>query len=84
MVPNLPFLGDLPATNTLPQSQRDALNQLTSSFDSLLHSELGQLRQSLGITIYEPDIETFAENVIADPAQYGFTNVTTSALAMAS
>ena len=80
MVPNLPLLGDLPLTNTLPQSQRDALNQLTSSFDSLLHSELSQLRQSLGITIYEPDIKSFAENVIANPAQYGFTNVTTSAL----
>jgi phospholipase/lecithinase/hemolysin len=80
MVPNLPLLGDIPATNTLPQSQRDALNQLTSSFDSLLHSELSQLRQSLGITIYEPDIKGFAENAIANPAQYGFTNVTTTAL----
>jgi phospholipase/lecithinase/hemolysin len=80
MVPNLPLLGDLPATNTLPQDQRDALNQLTSSFDSLLHSELGQLRQSLGITIYEPDINGFLQNALANPAQYGFTNVTTSAL----
>jgi phospholipase/lecithinase/hemolysin len=80
MVPNLPLLGDLPLTNTLPQSQRDGLNQLSVSFDSVLHSELSQLRQSLGITIYEPDIKTFAENAIANPAQYGFTNVTTSAL----
>jgi phospholipase/lecithinase/hemolysin len=79
MVPNLPLLGNLPATNTLPQSQRDGLNQLASSFDSLLHSELSQLRQSLGITIYELDIKTLAEDIIANPAQNGFTNVTTSA-----
>ena len=80
VVPNLPLLGDLPATNTLPQIQRDALNQLASSFDYLLHSELSQLRQSLGITIYEPDIKSFLENALANPAQYGFTNVSTSAL----
>jgi phospholipase/lecithinase/hemolysin len=80
MVPNLPRLGDLPATNTLPQGDRDALNQLTLAFDSLLHSELVQLRQSLGITIVEVDIKSLVQNVIANPAQYGFTNVTTSAL----
>jgi phospholipase/lecithinase/hemolysin len=80
MVPNLPMLGDLPGTNTLPQSDRDALDQLSSSFDSLLHSELGVLRQSLGITIFEPDINSFLQSAIANPAQYGFTDVTTSAL----
>ena len=80
MVPNLPLLGDLPATNMLPQVQRDGLNQLTLSFDSLLNTELGQLRQNLGITIYEPDINGFFQNVLANPAQYGFTNVTTDVL----
>ena len=80
MVPNLPLLGDLPATNTLPQSDRDALNQLSLSFDSSLHSELAQLRQSLGISIFEVDVNSLVQNVFANPAQYGFTNVTTSAL----
>lgn len=80
MVPNLPLLGDLPATNMLPQVQRDGLNQLTLAFDSLLNTELGQLRQSLGITIYEPDINGFFQNVLANPAPYGFTNVTTDVL----
>jgi phospholipase/lecithinase/hemolysin len=80
MVPNLPELGDLPGTNTLPQGQRDALNQLTLSFNSLLHSELDQLSQSLGITIYQPDVNGLFQNVLANPAQYGFTNVTTSAV----
>jgi phospholipase/lecithinase/hemolysin len=80
MVPNLPLLGDLPATNTLPQADRDGLNFLSLSFDSLLHSELTQLRQSLGITIFEVDINTLVQNMLANPAQYGFTNVTTSAI----
>ena len=80
MVPNLPLLGDLPATNMLPQAQRDGLNQLTLAFNSLLNTELGQLRQSLGITIYEPDINGFVQNVLANPAQYGFTDVTTDVL----
>jgi phospholipase/lecithinase/hemolysin len=80
MVPNLPMLGDLPSTNTLPQPDRDALNQLTLAFDSLLQSELGQLQQSLGITIVEVDVNSLFQNVLANPGPFGFTNVTTSAL----
>lgn len=76
MVPNLPLLGDIPATNTMPQSVRDGLNALSLGFDMLLHNELNTLQQSLGITIYQPNIEALFENVIANPAAYGFTNVT--------
>ena len=35
---------------------------------------------TLGITIYQPDINIFLQNALANPAQYGFTNVTASAL----
>jgi len=81
MVPNLPLLGDIPATNTMPQPVRDELNLLSSTFDSLLHKELNTLQQSLGITIYQPNIEALFQNVLANPAAYGFTNVFDSALA---
>jgi len=81
MVPNLPLLGDIPATNTMPQQVRDGLNLLSSTFDTLLQNELNTLQQSLGITIYQPNIEALFENVLANPAAYGFTNVTDSALA---
>jgi phospholipase/lecithinase/hemolysin len=81
MVPNLPLLGDLPSTNTLPQAERDALNFLTTTFDSMLQSQLNQLQRQLGVTIYQLDIKTLVENAIANPAAYGFTNVTHSALA---
>jgi phospholipase/lecithinase/hemolysin len=81
MVPNLPLLGNLPATNTLPQAQRDGLNLLSSTFDTVLHSELNQLQQSLGITILQPDVNSLVQNAMANRAAYGFTNVTHSALA---
>jgi phospholipase/lecithinase/hemolysin len=81
MVPNLPLLGNLPATNSLPQAQRDALNMLTTAFDTMLHSELTQLQQNLGITIYQLDVNTLVQNAMANPGTYGFTNVTDSALA---
>ncbi len=81
MVPNLPLLGDIPATNTMAQPVRDELNLLSSTFDTLLHNELNTLQQSLGITIYQPNIEGLFESVLANQAAYGFTNVTDSALA---
>ncbi len=80
MVPNLPLLGDIPATNSMPQSERDALNALSVGFDSLLQNELNTLQHSLGITIYQPNIEALFENVLANPSAYGFTNVTDSLL----
>jgi phospholipase/lecithinase/hemolysin len=80
IVPNLPLLGSLPATNTLPQAQRDALNMLTTIFDNELHSELNQLGKTLGVTIVQLDIEGLVQDATTDLPKYGFTNVTTSAL----
>jgi phospholipase/lecithinase/hemolysin len=81
LVPNLPLLGDLPATNTLPQANRDALNSLTLWFDSRLYSQLNQLQGELGITIHQVDIDSIFQNIIANPGAYGLTNVTDSAIA---
>jgi phospholipase/lecithinase/hemolysin len=79
LVPNLPMLGELPATNT--SSVSGALNYLTLTFDSMLHTQLDQLQQQLGITIHQVDINAVFENIIADPGAYGLTNVTDSAIA---
>ncbi len=81
LVPNHPLLGDLPATNTLPQANRDALNFLTLTFDSMLYSQLNQLQGKLGITIHQVDIDSVFQNIIANPGAYGLTNVTDSAIA---
>jgi phospholipase/lecithinase/hemolysin len=80
MVANLPLLGNLPATNTLPQAQRDALNFLSGTFDTLLNSELDTLQNSLHVKIYRLDVESLFADAIAHPAKYGFTNVTDSLL----
>jgi phospholipase/lecithinase/hemolysin len=81
LVPNLPLLGDLPATNTLPQANRDALNFLTLTFDSMLYSQLNQLQGKLGITMHQVDIDSVFQNIIANPGAYGLTYVTDSAIA---
>ena len=80
MVPNLPMLGELPATNT--SSVSGALNYLTLTFDSMLHTQLDQLQQQLGITIHQVDINSVFQNIIADPGAYGLTNVTDPAITL--
>ena len=40
----------IPGSAGLPQAQRDALNQLTLAYDSLLASTVDRLRSSLGVT----------------------------------
>jgi phospholipase/lecithinase/hemolysin len=80
LVQNLPELGKVPGSLSLPQAQRDALNALTLAYDSLLDARLAQLRASLGVTINEVDLEGLVKKFDANPGAYGFTNTTTSAL----
>jgi thermolabile hemolysin len=80
LVQNLPPLGNVPGSLSLPQGQRDALNALTLAYDALLDSRLAQLRSSLGISIKEVDLNSLVNTIDANPAAYGFTNTTTSAL----
>ena len=80
LVPNLPLLGELPATNTLPLAQRQGLDGLSLAFDGLLAARLTQLQSDLGVTIHQFDDQTIFANILASPGSYGFTNVTTSAL----
>ena len=80
LVPNLPLLGELPATNTLPTAERLGLDGLSLAFDGLLAARLTQLQSDLGVTIHQFDDQTIFANILASPAAYGFTNVTTSAL----
>ena len=77
LVPNLPLLGELPATSSTPYS--GPLNYLTLQFDSLLHTQLNLLQEQLGVTIYQVDVNSVFENIMADPAAYGLTNVTSPA-----
>ena len=80
-MPNLPLLGELPATNVLPDPVRQGLDLLTLAFDSVLHDELNQLQSSLGVTIFQLDVNGVFEQILANPGAFGLTNVTNSALA---
>ncbi|WP_165228924.1 SGNH/GDSL hydrolase family protein [Aquisphaera insulae] len=80
IVPNLPLLGELPVTNTLPDAVRQALDGLTMAFNAMLAQELTKLDATLGITIHQLDIATVFQEMLADPSKYGLTNVTDSAL----
>jgi phospholipase/lecithinase/hemolysin len=77
IVPNLPPLGALPITNTLPPAEIQGLNLLTQAFNSILQGEAIQLEQTLGIQIQVLDVYGLTESVLSDPSKYGFTNTTT-------
>jgi len=81
MVLNLPPLG------TIPQSIADpnpvvapTLNALSAAHNALLAQQLNALDAALPITIYQPDVFGLYGRIQADPATYGFTNITTGAL----
>jgi phospholipase/lecithinase/hemolysin len=80
LVPNLPLLGDLPLTNSMSSAVRQSLDQWSVGFNMLLKGEATQLQQSLGVQIHVLDIQSLVQNAMANPAQYGFTNVTGSAI----
>jgi phospholipase/lecithinase/hemolysin len=80
LVPNLPMLDQVPLALTLPAAQQAGLHSLSLAFNSRLKSDLTQLQSSLGVTIYQVDVASLFNNIQANPAHYGFTNVTNSAL----
>jgi len=78
LVPNLHPLGHLPGYRG--GDREDSLNALTGEFNDLIATELDSLSQSSGSTIYEVDFFGLVQEAIADPAQFGLTNVTGQAL----
>jgi phospholipase/lecithinase/hemolysin len=80
LVPNLPDLGDIPGSLPLPPEARAALNALSAEYNEGLLFELGMLELVLGVEIDLLDVAGVYRAVRADPAAYGFTNVTTAAL----
>jgi phospholipase/lecithinase/hemolysin len=81
LVPNLPPLGDTPFGRTLSPEARQGLNALVNGFNTLLDHELGQLQNDLsGVHIHRLDVFGLLQKVLANPSDFGFTNVTHSAL----
>ena len=79
VVPNLPPLGNTPRYNA-NLSTRDAYNALTANFNAQLASAMTTLDAQLPVKIYQLNVaDTFAA-LLADPSQFGLTNVTQPAL----
>ena len=53
---------------------------ITFGFNQTLQAEAASLQKSLGVQIHIADVQTLFQNVLANPASFGFTNVTTGAI----
>jgi outer membrane lipase/esterase len=81
LVVNMPELGNTPFGSTLPSSQQQALNALSSGFNSALGFALTEVQPSNpGVIIHSVDAATLLNQVQANPSAYGLTNATDSAL----
>ncbi|MBS0262384.1 MAG: SGNH/GDSL hydrolase family protein [Planctomycetes bacterium] len=81
MVPNLVPLGDLPVAMNDPNPLvRPALNTLSAEHNLLLKQQLDALSAAYPITIYQPDMHSLYLDIEANPAAFGFTNITSGAL----
>lgn len=82
LVADLPDLGKLPAATGLDNPQvADSLTNFTEQHNSLLDATLNELDNSLNkINLVPLDVSGLFENVLANPEDFGFTNVSESYL----
>lgn len=79
LVVNLPSLGGTPFADLLDQqidpSISNQLNDLTAEHNLLLEQKLDQLRGLPDVNITTFDVNSLLAEVVANPDQFGFTNV---------
>lgn len=81
LLPNLPDLGDTPELlSTGNPAAILGFSQLSAGFNFSLYSQIPFLETSLGINIVELDIWSIGKELKNNPAAFGFTNTTQSAL----
>ena len=80
LIPNLPLLGEIPASSSLPAAQQQALNAWSIGFNQTLQAEAAALQTSLGVQIHVVDVQGLLQKVLSNPAAFGFTNATGSAI----
>lgn len=76
LVGNLPSLNLTPAGLSLPAAEQAQLAAFSAYFNQGLQSEVQSLSASLGVRINILDVNSLFNSVVANPSQYGFTNVT--------
>lgn len=80
LVLNLPPLGETPRLNTSPTTELP-YNAGSVFFNKLLTQDIGILKSFIvakHVSIFQMDVFTLFNQVIASPASFGLTNVTTS------
>lgn len=78
MVPNLPNLGLTPGVAARGPQVQQGLALLISAHNSALAATVQTLEQNPNINIISVDVNSLFNNAIANPANFGFTNVTTN------
>ncbi|NEP91117.1 MAG: SGNH/GDSL hydrolase family protein [Okeania sp. SIO2C2] len=81
LLPNLPDLGLTPLAQSLPPELQQGLSLLSEGHNSGLAAASQILEQDPNINIISPDFRTIFDNIIANPNDFGFTNVTDNFLA---
>ena len=78
---------NLPQLATTPRGAGDPLNaalaQASTQFRTDVASETALLTQTLGVRIADVDVYALYQSILANPAAYGYTNVTTPAQGLA-
>lgn len=80
LVPNLPDLGKTPRALSMGDDISMNLTQLSQIHNTLLNRSLGDLSQLNNINIAQLDAFSLLNKTIANPEQFGFTNVTDSCI----
>jgi phospholipase/lecithinase/hemolysin len=78
VVPNLPPLGFTPRFRGT--ANESVMNTRTTQFNSQLATAMTTVESSLNINIFQLDVAGFFAQALANPASFGLTNVTGTAL----
>ncbi|MFB2934683.1 SGNH/GDSL hydrolase family protein [Aerosakkonemataceae cyanobacterium BLCC-F154] len=76
MIPNLPNLGLLPGPASQGPQFQQGLTLISTAHDTNLTASLAALEQNPNINVIPVDVFSLFNNAIANPAAFGFTNVT--------
>jgi phospholipase/lecithinase/hemolysin len=79
LVPNLMPLGEVPSIKKQGQAAEAQYNALSVQFNTQLAAVENQLEASLGVKIHRLDVYGLVEQVLANPGNYGITDVTDQA-----
>jgi phospholipase/lecithinase/hemolysin len=80
VVINLPDLGKTPTATGLGPFVSGLLSSLCASYNTLLDQQLNQLESDRRLNIVRVDAFALINDMVTNPATYGFTNVTQQAL----